>query len=230
VNRLKKWLAKILGVVPEAAPPLPADYRTIAQKIRDLSQIRVFLPVAREWVTIRAMTGINMLFAGIRPLMIPSREELEKLSEADKKKKWAEQVTAARHTAVAVGIEPEYSLHETTDPGIVCVRDLDDIDVVEIYRKSIGQLGSRYHGIDGNAFDAKKHMQYYLDQKEVAAFFGDLFRWFPGLDPLEVLEAPMQKIGILQEIMREDRKNLEKLAEIAKKGTALQGKKGHRGS
>ena len=181
--------------------------KTIAEILRDKAQIAVDLPVAGERVYVRAVCGWEMLSAGLKPLML-SAEELGDLSQKDAEERWAEIVTQARYVAVAVGIHPKYCLHETIRKDMVCVRDLDDQDVVAIYSKAIEKTDSRvqglYYGINQRAFDLEDHLPLFADQKEMMAWLYELCHFhFPGLSPFDLLDAPEWKIGVLQEMVRE---------------------------
>lgn len=181
--------------------------KTVAQIIREKSQIAVDLPVTGERVYIRALHGWEMLAAGLKPLSI-TNEELGNLSEQELKDRWAEIVTQARYTACAVGISPKYSLHETIAPDTVCVKDLEDQDVVAIYSKAIKKTDSRvqdvYYGLNQKALNPEEHLLLFMNQKEMAAWFYELCHFhFPGLSPLELLDAPEWKIGVLQEMIKE---------------------------
>jgi hypothetical protein len=181
--------------------------KTVAQIIREKSQIPVDLPVAGERVYIRALQGWEMLAAGLKPLMVTD-EELANLSQQELKDKWAEIVTQARYVAVAVGIFPEYTLRETLAPNSTCVKDLEDQDVIAIYRRAITKTDSRaqgmYYGLNKKAFKLAEHLPLFNNQKEMSAWFYELCHFhFPGLSPFELLNAPEWQIGVLQEMVRE---------------------------
>lgn len=180
------------------------DYEnmTIAERIRDKSQRLVFLPTSRETVKIRALRGLQMLNAGLLPLTI-TRDELERLSEDEKEQRKDELLTMGRHVAVAVGIEPKYTLHETEAKDSVCIKDLDFDDVMAIFTGSITKTDERlYFGINNAAYDISQHFGLFKSQKEMLRWFfraGFIFKF----NPLELLDREEWQLALLRECIKE---------------------------
>jgi len=161
-----------------------------ANKIRELSRRIVTLPVLNVNIEVRAYRGIDMLNAGLAPLIKHGSEELLTDEEADLIMKQAGEVLCA--CSVSPKIVPEGS--ELSGAETLSILDIPDDDIAYAFQQIIELSDSRFYGTNRTAYNPDTQRQLFEGQKRIALYIDTIAQRY-GISPLEIERWTDSELG-----------------------------------